>query len=128
MNKFPFLSQHRSLIGLRVALGLYMVAHAVARLSAGIVGNFGDFLGSKGFPFGLVLAWGITVFELVGGTSLALGFFRRTICAVFSLQLLMGILLVHRANGWFVVGSGTGGMEYSVLLILSFLVVAADRE
>lgn len=36
----------------------------------------------------------------------------------------MGIILVHRYDGWFVVGGGRNGMEYSVLLISSLFIVA----
>ena len=36
----------------------------------------------------------------------------------------MGILLVHAPEGWFVVGAGRNGMEYSVLLIASLALVA----
>jgi putative oxidoreductase len=36
----------------------------------------------------------------------------------------MGILLVHRHDGWFVVGGGRNGVEYSVLLIAVLLLQA----
>lgn len=76
-------------------------------------------------PAGVVFAWGITLFEIAGGLTLAAGYFIRWICAVFIVELLTGILLVHAPIGWFVVGYTSGGMEYSVLLIFSFLVVAS---
>ena len=34
----------------------------------------------------------------------------------------MGIILVHLREGWFVVGGGRNGVEYSVLLVSIFLV------
>ncbi|MBK9014064.1 MAG: DoxX family protein [Saprospiraceae bacterium] len=125
MKSFPYLSTAQWLNLLRVAVSLFMVAHGVIRIYAGTVGDFGGFLESKGFPLGATIAWGITCFEIVGGTTLALGFFRRWIAAVFILQLLMGIVLVHAPNGWFVVGYTSGGVEYSVLLILCLLLVAS---
>lgn len=36
----------------------------------------------------------------------------------------MGIVLVHAPHGWFVVGAGRNGMEYSVLLIVCLLLLA----
>ena len=39
------------------------------------------------------------------------------LCMVYALIYLAGIILVHAAEGWFVVGLGRNGMEYSVLLI-----------
>ena len=40
----------------------------------------------------------------------------------------MGIIMVHAGNGWFVVGGSTGGKEYSVLLIISFLFLAVTNS
>jgi uncharacterized membrane protein YphA (DoxX/SURF4 family) len=34
------------------------------------------------------------------------------------IELAAGIALVHWPAGWFVVGAGRNGMEYSILLIL----------
>jgi len=60
---------------------------------------------------------------------MAAGYFVRWIAAIFITELLVGIFLVHLQNGWFVVGATQGGMEYSVLLIISLLVIAAhDRK
>ncbi len=41
----------------------------------------------------------------------------------YSLIYLAGIVLVHAREGWFVVGHGRNGMEFSVLLIVSLLVI-----
>ncbi len=128
MRYFPFLPSSQWLKIFRVVVSLFLVAHGCIRIYAGTVGGFGEFLGSKGFPAGVVLAWGITVFEITGGLTLAAGYFVRWICAVFIVELLFGIWLVHAPNGWFVVGYTSGGMEYSVLLILSFLVVASTEK
>jgi putative oxidoreductase len=37
--------------------------------------------------------------------------------------LIMGIILVHFQEGWFVVGGGRNGMEYNFLLIIVLLVI-----
>jgi putative oxidoreductase len=105
-----------------------MVAHGAIRVYAGTVAGFGGFLESKGFPLGEFIAWGITIFEIVGGIILAVGYYVRMIAAVFILELAMGIVLVHLANGWFVVGYSSGGAEYSTLLILCFLVIASTKK
>ena len=54
----------------------------------------------------LLLAWGLLV---------------RPLCLAYSAIYLMGIALVHAPAGWFVVGLGRNGMEYSVLLIACLL-------
>lgn len=103
----------------RVVVAALLVIHGAARLGLGIVDDFGGFLAAVGFPFGPALAWGITIFEIVGGVMFAMGRFVRPIAAVFIAQLLAGIALVHGPEGWFVVGAGRNGVEYSVLLIIA---------
>ena len=114
----------RALSALRIGVALLLIAHGIARASLGIVDDFGGFLDAIGFPFGVALAWAITVFEIVGGAVLAWGRWVRPIALVFGLELAMGIALVHAQEGWFVVGAGRNGMEYSVLLIAVLLAVA----
>jgi putative oxidoreductase len=116
--------QEIALIILRLYLALTMIVHGAARIYAGGVAPFGNFLDGVGFPFGLYLAWAITIFELVGGLTLITGYFVPVLALVFAFELLMGIILVHAPNGWFVVGLGRNGMEYSVLLIVAFICVA----
>jgi putative oxidoreductase len=125
MKPFPFFETQSYLSFLRIALGLMMMAHGAARLYVNSVGAFGEFLNSKGFVIGPVLAWSVTIFDLAGGAALALGYFRKIISAGFIFVLTMGIFLVHLPNGWFVVGHQSGGIEYSVLLIFCFLLIAS---
>lgn len=125
MRSFPFIERGQTVVLLRVSVSLFMMAHGLMRLYLGTVGGFGEFLNSNGFLIGGILAWSITIFEITGGATMGLGYFVRWICAVFILELTAGIFLVHLANGWFVVGASTGGMEYSTLLILTLIVIAA---
>jgi putative oxidoreductase len=107
----------------RVAAAGNMIIHGISRLSHGTVSNFDDWLTSLGFP--PFTAWGITFFEILGGIALIWGKkWVPAICIIFSIQLLMGIILIHFAEGWFVVGGGRNGMEYSVLLIICFMSTA----
>lgn len=117
-------SARHALTALRIGVALLLIVHGIARVALGIVDDYGGFLDATGFPFGVALAWGITVFEIVGGLVLAAGRWVRPIALVFALELVMGIVLVHAPEGWFVVGAGRNGMEYSVLLIAVLLAVA----
>lgn len=125
MMTFPFLSTARWLAILRVLLGGYMAAHGSWRAYVGTVDAFGAFLDARGFPFGLALAWAITGVEIAGGLTLASGRFVRALCAVFAAEHVMGIVLVHAPRGWFTVGHQVGGAEYSVLLLVCFLLTAS---
>jgi len=108
---------------LRMLMGIIFMAHAIARLADYTIPGFGDFLNSKGFPFGFYLAWAVTLFELAGGFCMFLGYFTRLFCIGEIIILLTGIILVHWQNGWFVVGKTLGGIEYSVVLIIVLAVI-----
>lgn len=112
------------LLILRNYLALTMLIHSVARIYVGGVSEFGKFLTLQGFPLGFYLALSITLFEIIGAILLITGRFVSVAASLFAFQLLMGIILVHASEGWFVVGLGRNGMEYNVLLIIVFLVVA----
>jgi len=117
-------NRSRAIVFIRVVLAVLMFIHGAARISNGTVGGFGEFLGSQGIPLGFYLAWAITIFELVGSVLLAVGFYAWIVALIFAIHLSVGVAMVHWKQGWFVVGAGTGGMEYSVLLIASFLAIA----
>ena len=112
------------LVVLRIGVAAVMVIHGLARIRLAIVDDFGVVLGQWGFPAGFWLAWGITTVEIAGGLALAAGLFVRPLALWFIVQLGMGIYLIHWAAGWFVVGAGRNGMEFSALLILCLLVIA----
>ena len=109
---------------LRAGTAGLLIVHGVARAYLGIVDDFGVALNSWGFPAGLAVAWTITAVEIAGGTLLAAGVLVRPLSAWFAFQLAMGIYLIHARAGWFVVGAGRNGMEFSVLLILCLVVIA----
>jgi putative oxidoreductase len=109
---------------LRVAVASVFVIHGITRLMNTGVGGFGEFIGSWGLPAGIVLAWAITVIEVLGGLSLAAGYGVRVLAAWFAIVIGTGIVMVHASDGWFVVGAGRNGAEYSVLIIASLVAVA----
>ena len=118
---------HRARVGvvvLRVAIASVFVIHGLARIANGTVGGFGAFLGTWGVPTGVILAWVITVVEIAGGAALAAGLFVRWLAAWFILQIAAGIVMVHAASGWFVVGAGRNGVEYSVLIVACLFATA----
>lgn len=128
MRAFPFLSLHTTLILLRIAVALIFITHAVVRVANETVDRFGSFLESKGLPFGTATVWCLSAFEIVGGVLLALGYYKKWLSAGFILILLVGIVLIHASLGWFVGEHGSGGSEYSFILIVALLVIAAGDE
>jgi putative oxidoreductase len=111
----------------RVVVALIMFTHGVGRIYFGLVGGFGEFLSLNGFPLGFYLAWAITIFEIVSSILIAVGFYVAPLAIIFILHLLCGIYMVHLKDGWFVVGAGRNGAEFSVLLIASFVTLAISH-
>jgi putative oxidoreductase len=125
MKQFPFLSQRQSIVLLRLSLALIFLLHAIVRIGNGTVQQFGGYLNEKGFSYGVVWVWAITIFEIAGSVLLAMGYFVQWLSAGFIFLMLAGIVIIHYSNGWFVGEHGTGGIEYSFLLVMAFIVVAA---
>jgi putative oxidoreductase len=106
---------------LRVVVAVLLLVHGVMRIRLGAVDDFGGFLSLNQIPLGNILAWTITVVEIAGGLILALGYWVVWLSSWFIIQLIAGIFLVHAKDGWFVVGAGRNGMEYSVMLIAALI-------
>jgi putative oxidoreductase len=111
----------------RLATAATFVIHGVHRIVHGGNAPFGEFLSSQGFPAGLAFAWTVSVVEVAGGLSLLAGWLVLPLCLWFFVQTVLGIILVHAPHGWFVVGAGRNGVEFSVLLLVCLLAIALER-
>jgi putative oxidoreductase len=130
MFKLPDLSRRYTITFLRVITGIIFITHGAARLYYGTLPGFGEFLNSQGFIIGHPLAWMVTIGEIVSGSCLAAGY-KIKLCTVFHvIVILTGIFLIHLPHGWFTVGQGSGGVEYSLLLlaVLIFLYSSAGSK
>lgn len=112
---------------LRLVLAGLIAAHGWARLLEGGVVPFGGWLDSRGLPFGVVIAGAVTAIEILGTPLFALGRFVAPLALVYSAIYAVGIYMVHAPAGWFVVGLGRNGAEYSVLLIACLLCVGLQH-
>lgn len=88
------------------------------------VTGFGQWLSSLGFPEGLYWAAAVTVYELVAPLFILARRFVTLACVGHIGIISLGAVLVHYPAGWFVVGAGRNGMEYSVLLLACLIAVA----
>ena len=114
----------RGLTALRIVIACLLAIHGWYRFTQGGVAPFGEWLTSQGIPFGPAVAWGVTGWEILATPLLALGWRVPWLCAVFAMIYASGLVLVHWPFGWFVVGGGRNGMEYSVLLLACLGVLA----
>lgn len=111
-----------ALLIIRLAACANMIIHGVTRLVNGGVIPFDGYLSSLGFP--PYTAWVITTFEILASLVIIAGKWVSLLSILFCMLLAMGIILVHFPEGWFVVGAGRNGMEYSLLLIICFACTA----
>jgi putative oxidoreductase len=119
---------HIGLIFLRVVISIIIFSHGFHRFTFDGSEPFGQWLTEQGFPAGFYLAWTVTLFELAGAVLLALGIKKLPICLAFIGVYSVGLVMVHLPHGWFVVGSGSNGIEYSVLIIASLICIAWPQK
>ena len=108
----------------RVVVAGLIFIHGAARFYFGGVEPFGGWLAGQGFPFGLQQAWAVTIYELVAPLFIVARRFVTIACLGHIFILSLGRVLVHAPAGWFVVGLGRNGVEYSVLLITCLICMA----
>lgn len=104
----------------RVAASLIMLIHGCTRLYLQGVPVFGTWLAAQGVPAGVAVAGCVTAFEIVGAAALLARRAVVPVCLGFLVTLGCGVALVHAREGWFVVGAGRNGMEFSALLLANF--------
>lgn len=109
---------------IRVAVALLLSVHCIHGLAnPSDLTDFGQALASRGFPFGVTLAWTIMFVQLGSSIALVLNRFVVPACVAHITVLLFGVVIVHAKHGWFVVGPGDGGVEYSLALIACLFAV-----
>ncbi|MEO6227357.1 MAG: DoxX family protein [Thermomonas sp.] len=110
---------------LRIVTALLFMAHASMRFVNHSIPEFGAFMEAHGFAHGQAWVLAITFYELSAGTLLLMNRGVRWAASGLAVIASVGIVLIHRHNGWFVGEHGTGGSEYSVALLAMLLVLAA---
>ncbi len=128
MARYPFLTLDHAFALARVMTALFFMAHAAVRIYLNTIPQFGQFMATLGFPAGTALVWAITAAELICGALLILNRHVRLATIPLAAIAAGGIVLIHARLGWFVGEHGTGGMEYSVALLVLLLLIAAQDK
>ena len=110
---------------LRVATAIILVIHSLPGMFNNGVNDFGNlYLNAIGFaPFGLAIAWAIKISHVIAAVLLLLNRYIKAASIVTIFVLIMGIIMIHFKEGWFVVGGGRNGVEYNFLLICVLLTI-----
>ena len=116
---------------LRIAVAIIFLSHSLHGIVTGNdVNDFGSlFLDKIGFsPFGVAIAWAIVISQIITSVLLLINKYIRISCTINVLILMAGIVTVHLQEGWFVVGAGRNGMEFSFILIAVLLTIIFQNE
>ncbi len=111
---------------LRMGVAIIFLSHGLHGIfTDNDVNDFGNlFLNSIGFsPFGVVIAWAIVISQIITSILLLLNKYTKISCIINILILIAGIVTVHFREGWYVVGAGRNGMEFSFILIVVLVAI-----
>lgn len=92
--------------GIRVGVAVVLWLHALARFGVGprasgvTVGDFGAWLGMAGLPAPHLLAWTVTLVEVVGGLFLVVGLLVRVAAALIAIDIAVAFAMVHLPAGF----------------------------
>lgn len=109
---------------LRLAVAIVLLSHSLHGIfTNNDVNDFGNlFLNKIGFaPFGVFIAWSVVLTQIITAALLLCNRYVKAAALLNIGILITGIVLVHARDGWFVVGGGRNGMEFSILLIFVLL-------
>lgn len=110
---------------LRIAIVIILLMHGIPGMFNNGINDFGNlYLNQIGFaPVGLYLAWIIKLSHVACALLLMINRYTKIACIVTIFILVMGIVLIHFKEGWYVVGGGRNGMEFNFLLIAALITV-----
>ena len=108
-------------LGVHPLHGLWSGGHPGVNITHG----FGAYLTGEGLPFGPALAWGVILLQAAAVLALLAGRWVVPACGALIGVLAVGVGMIHAHAGWFVVGDGRNGAEFSVLLMGCLAGVAA---
>ena len=106
---------------LRVALGVIILFHGIAKLTGGIDPITG-MVAAQGLP--AFLAYGVYVGEVLAPAMLILGFYARIGGALVAINMMLALFLAHRPE-LLTLNAQSGGwaIELQALLVFSALAV-----
>ncbi|MXO04171.1 DoxX family protein [Flavobacterium sp. HBTb2-11-1] len=110
---------------LRIAMAIILLTHSIFGMFNNGINDFGNlFLNQIGFaPYGVFLAWSIKLSHVFAAILLLANKYIKLAGLVTIFVFVIGIILVHFQEGWFVVGGGRNGVEYNFLLIIVLLAI-----
>lgn len=106
---------------LRLALGILILMHGIAKLSSG-VGGIAGMLTSSGLPSGL--AYLAYVGEIVAPVLLIVGIFTRPAALIVAVNMVFAIYLAHMSQLFTVGKTGGWTLELQGMFLFTAIAVA----
>lgn len=115
---------------LRLPVAVILLMHSVPGMFNNGINDFGNlYLNEIGFaPMGVYIAWAIKLSHVAAALCFLFNKYIKLASVVTILVLIMGIIMVHFTEGWYVVGGGRNGVEFNVLLIFVLLFLTVNQE
>jgi len=101
---------------IRLALGVIVLLHGIAKLTGGVAGIEGMLAGA-GLPG--FLAWGAYLGEVLGPLLLIVGFHARIGAALIAINMLMAIALAHMGQVFLLNDQGGWAIELQALMLFA---------
>jgi putative oxidoreductase len=108
---------------LRIVLGIAFAVHGWQKLSGGVDGAAG-FFGSIGIPAPALMAWIVTIVELVGGLFLIAGFLTPIVGILLFIDMI-GAIVYAKLGGPFIEGGGISWEKEAVFAAAAMCLVLA---
>ena len=106
---------------LRLALGILILLHGIAKLSSGVSG-VGGMLASHGLPS--ALAYLVYVGEIVAPALVIIGLYTRPAALIIVINMLVALWLVHTADLFALGKSGGWALELQGMFLFGAIAVA----
>ena len=115
----------KSTLILRIAVAIILIMHSVPGMFNNGINDFGNFyLNEIGFsPFGVAIAWLIKLSHAASAILFLANKYIKPASIITIFILILGIVMVHFKEGWYVVGGGRNGVEFNFLLICVLLAI-----
>jgi uncharacterized membrane protein YphA (DoxX/SURF4 family) len=109
---------------LRVVLGIAFAVHGWSKLSGGVDNVAGFFADPLGIPAPMLMAWIVTIVELVGGIFLIVGFATQLAAILLFIDMIGVIVYAYLGQGQPIIARGSVAFEKEAVFAAAALCLA----
>lgn len=115
---------------IRIAVIIILLMHSIPGMFNNGINDFGNlYLGPLGFGrAGIFVAWAIKLSHIAAVICFIMNRYVKLAGSITIFILIMGMVMIHANEGWYVVGGGRNGVEFNVLLIAAILQLMVQRD